>query len=267
MGWIERVEPKAIAVISNDLSHMQLILSVQQLKSCLLFSPQADKTSVRGREFLKEISSVFLSLPDIRAPAAASGDEARRCAFGAEKNVICSVWKHWTEIGHSGGGWGGTTWWAGGGKEKLEEGWRKGTMCRRETWWKKLKEETSRSLSNSLKRWCWLMLCWWFSWLSTRRWYRDGWYPRHPSTVWSDERSPSVMSENVLEHGRGAENTPTRYSPYFVLYVKVWTLSLKVQIWKLKSGFVASSCNISEGSRDKRVQPACLGSSEAELLA
>lgn len=46
---------------------MQLILSLQQLKSLLLSSPAADKTSVEGRGFFKEISSVFLSLPDIRS--------------------------------------------------------------------------------------------------------------------------------------------------------------------------------------------------------
>ena len=69
---------------------MQLLLSRQQLKSRLLSSPAADKTSVEGRGFLKEISSVFLSLPDIRSEttAAASWDELGHVYFGAEKGYL-----------------------------------------------------------------------------------------------------------------------------------------------------------------------------------
>lgn len=60
-------QKKSQACLSNDLSHMQLILSLQQLKILPLTSPVADKTSVEGRGFFKEILSVFLSLPDIRS--------------------------------------------------------------------------------------------------------------------------------------------------------------------------------------------------------
>ena len=56
-----------LAFLSNDLSHMQVISSLQQLKIRLLFSPAADKTSVERGAFLKKISSVFLSLPVIRS--------------------------------------------------------------------------------------------------------------------------------------------------------------------------------------------------------
>lgn len=59
MGWIEKVEPKAIPNLH--------ILSLHQLRSLLLSSPKADETSVQGRECFKEISSVLLSLPDIRS--------------------------------------------------------------------------------------------------------------------------------------------------------------------------------------------------------
>lgn len=83
---MEKVEPKAIPNLH--------ILSLHQLKSLLLSSSQADKTSVQERECFKEISSVLLSLPrhPIRTSAAASGDEARPRLCGAKKKkVICNV--------------------------------------------------------------------------------------------------------------------------------------------------------------------------------
>lgn len=85
-------QKKSLAFLSNDLSHMQLILSLQQLKSLLLSSPAADKTSVEGRGFFKEISSVFLSLPDIRSEPQRQPLETRPGrVYSALKKVICNL--------------------------------------------------------------------------------------------------------------------------------------------------------------------------------
>lgn len=69
---------------------MLLILSQQQLRSLLLSSPQADKTSEERRGFFKEISSVFSFPPwhPIGTSAAASGDEAWTCLFGAKEGYL-----------------------------------------------------------------------------------------------------------------------------------------------------------------------------------
>lgn len=78
--------------LSNDLSHMQLILSLQQLKSSLLSSPPADETSVEGGGFFKEISSVYLSLPDIRSEPQRQPLETRPGrVYSALKKVICNL--------------------------------------------------------------------------------------------------------------------------------------------------------------------------------
>lgn len=86
--WNQKKSP---ATISNDLSHMQLLLSRQQLKSLLLSSPAADKTSVEGRGFLKEISSVFLSLPDIRSEPRRPPPETNSAMFIRRRKRLSAI--------------------------------------------------------------------------------------------------------------------------------------------------------------------------------
>lgn len=86
-------EKQYLAFVSNYFSHMQVFSSLQQLKSLLLTSHQADKTSVEGREPFKEISSVFLSLPDIRSEPQRQPLETQpgHNYLALKKRVICNV--------------------------------------------------------------------------------------------------------------------------------------------------------------------------------
>lgn len=155
MGWIEKVEPKAIPNLH--------ILSLHQLKSLLLSSPKADKNKC-ARERMFQRDFICFAFPP-RHPIRTSGDEARPHLFGAKKKgyLQCpkalsrdlSLWGRmgWKELMSGRKTEGGS--YVAGGKKRSREVVKK-TGCVGGRRGGKIREEMSGSLANTfnLKKLC-----------------------------------------------------------------------------------------------------------------